>query len=85
MSWVYILWSEKLQKRYIGSTNNIDKRLLSHNSGKTPFTKRGIPWQLIHSEMYETLSEARQRELFLKSGIGRKWIDEKLPKYRRGV
>ncbi|MGA2622464.1 MAG: GIY-YIG nuclease family protein [Bacteroidota bacterium] len=85
MYYVYVLWSEKLQKRYIGSTDDIDQRLIAHNSGKTPFTRRGMPWVVIHREELETLSEARRRERFLKSGIGRKWLDMKYPKYRRGA
>jgi putative endonuclease len=47
---VYVIWSEKLKKRYIGSTEDVDKRLNQHNSGKTPFTSRGIPWNKIHVE-----------------------------------
>ena len=83
MYYSYVIWSNKLLKRYIGSTQNIEKRLNQHNSGKTPFTLRGIPWILIYSESFETKDEAIRREKFLKSGIGRKWLDEKFPQYRR--
>jgi putative endonuclease len=85
MFWVYALWSQKLNKRYVGSTQNLEKRLREHNAGKTPFTHRGIPWILIHRESYDTLHEARQRERFLKSGAGRKWLDQnvKIPEVGR--
>jgi putative endonuclease len=74
-----VLWSRKLLKRYVGSTEkDPEDRLVEHNQGKTPFTSRGIPWALLHSEPYPTLSEARKRELFLKSGVGRKWFDENI-------
>jgi putative endonuclease len=82
---VYVLWSEKLRKRYVGSTEDVAERLRDHNSGRTPFTRRGVPWTLIHSEAFETLVEARRRERFLKSGVGRKWLDEQFPYYRRGA
>ncbi len=71
MHYVYVLWSEKLKKRYVGSAGNVSQRLYQHNHGKTQFTSRGIPWVLIHQEEFTTTSEARKRERFLKSGAGR--------------
>jgi putative endonuclease len=41
---VYILFSSKTQKFYIGQTQNIENRLFEHNSGETKSTKGGIPW-----------------------------------------
>ena len=72
---VYVLWSEKLQKRYIGSTSNVEERIKNHNNGNSKFTKGGIPWKLVYQESFSTVSEARKRELFLKSGQGRKFLD----------
>jgi putative endonuclease len=83
MFYVYVLWSEKICKRYVGCAENIDKRLLQHNTGKNRFTKGGIPWFLIYTEEYSTLSLTRKRELFLKSGIRRKWLGQKFPQYRK--
>ena len=76
MYFVYVLFSTKLNKRYIGSTSNIDKRLRQHNAGKSRFKKGGIPWELIYKESFLTLSEARKRELFIKSGSGRKYLNQ---------
>jgi len=76
MYFVYVLWSEKIRKRYVGSTQDIGKRLAEHNSGHTRFTKGGIPWIIIHKEEYSTLSEARKREYFLKTGVDRKIPDQ---------
>jgi putative endonuclease len=78
MHTVYVLWSEKLAKRYIGSTENLTKRLCEHNLGQSGFTKGGIPWKLVYSESFPDVKSARQRENFLKSGVGRKWLDESL-------
>ena len=55
---------------------NANSRLNSHNSGKTKSTKFGRPWVIIHEETFLTYTEARKRELFLKTGQGRKWIKE---------
>ena len=85
MHFVYVLWSARIQKRYVGSSDNVHERLRQHNSGGSRFTSRGIPWQLVHVEEYETKTEARKRENVLKSGIGRKWLDQQYPEYRRGA
>ena len=76
MYFVYVLFSEKLNKRYIGSSQDAEKRLREHNLGKSKFTKSGIPWKLIYKESFPTNLEARKRELFLKSGVGRKFLDQ---------
>jgi putative endonuclease len=47
--YVYILWSEQLQKYYVGSTNDLDKRLTQHNAGHSKFTSTGAPWLFIWS------------------------------------
>ena len=73
---VYVLWSDKLNKRYVGFTFDVAKWLSSHNSGKSPFTKSGIPWKLIHTDEFTNESETRYREKFLKSGQGRKFLDQ---------
>ena len=84
MNYVYVLWRNKLNKRYIGSTEDISKRISEHNRGCNKFTKGGIPWFLIYSEEYPTKQEALKREKFLKTGQGRKLLDEKL-KIRKGA
>jgi putative endonuclease len=82
MFYIYVLWSKKLKKRYVGSTEDVNRRLSQHNRGKNRFTKGGLPWIVIHTEKFPTLSLARERELFLKSGIGRAWLDSQFPKYK---
>ena len=85
MYYVYVLWSNKLQKRYVGSTDNVEKRIKGHNYGSSKFTKGGIPWYLIHEEVFSSKSEALKREKFLKSGQGRAWLDKKFPQFRKGA
>jgi putative endonuclease len=70
--YVYILFSASLQKTYTGSTDNVEKRLHEHNSGKSTFTSRGIPWKLWHVIPCITLEEARKMEKYFKTGAGRR-------------
>lgn len=67
MYFTYILQSEKDKSYYIGSTNDIEKRVIKHNKGYSQYTKSKRPWKLVHKEEYNTLSEARKRESYLKS------------------
>jgi len=78
MACIYILLSGTTKKFYVGSSreNNAGSRLKSHNSGKTRSTKCGRPWLVVYEERYENYRDARKREFFLKSGVGRKWIKE---------
>lgn len=76
--YVYVLWSERLKKRYVGSAMNPDERLKEHNRGKERFTKGGIPWISLYTERYSNISAARKREFFLKSGAGRRWFNDRL-------
>ena len=76
---VYILFSEKYQKKYIGVTSNLIARFKSHNElGTKGWTKSYRPWIVIHIEVYFNKKEALRREKFLKSGKGRQWIKQNL-------
>ena len=73
---VYVLKSLRNGKRYIGYTSKtIDIRLKEHNSGSNKFTSQNGPFENFYQETFETKKEAIQRENFLKSGQGRKFLD----------
>ena len=74
MSYVYILKSIEYRKTYTGSTNDLEKRLAEHNAGKSLFSSRYRPWELIYKEKLDTLEQARAREKYLKSASGRRFI-----------
>jgi len=74
MFWIYVLKSEKYDKSYVGSTNDLTRRLSQHNAGLGNFTKNYRPWNMIYTEEFETHTEALQREKFLKSKSGRKFL-----------
>lgn len=76
---VYVLKSEKNGRRYVGYTGKeADVRLKEHNTGSNKYTRHNGPFILIYTERYEEKTEAAMRERFLKSGQGRKFLDEKV-------
>ena len=73
---VYILFSTKYAKIYIGFTSNLIQRFYSHNFlSKKGYTARYRPWKVIHVEFFDNKSDALKRERFLKSGQGRYKMD----------
>ena len=64
---VYILYSPKDHKLYVGCTSNLKDRIKEHNSKKVTATKNRIPLVIIHFEKFENKTEAFNRERFLKS------------------
>jgi putative endonuclease len=76
MYYTYILFSIKLNKYYIGSTDNVERRFCEHNSGKTPFTSTGIPWILKYFETFQSRTEAYQREIYIKNRKSRIFIEK---------
>ena len=66
MYFVYLLKSTTYDQYYIGSTNNLEKRLRQHNEGKSISTDRYKPWVIVYSEAYSTEKLARLREKQLK-------------------
>ncbi|MDQ7066309.1 MAG: GIY-YIG nuclease family protein [candidate division KSB1 bacterium] len=72
---VYVLYSRRYNKIYIGYTSNLEQRLLSHNElSNKGWTARYRPWHLIYTEEYEEKGKAMQRERALKSARGREFI-----------
>jgi putative endonuclease len=72
---VYVLYSPKFNKIYIGYTSNLEQRLLSHNElGKKGWTIKFRPWIVIHTEELGTKAEAMKREKQLKSAKVREFI-----------
>ena len=66
MHWLYIIKSEKNGELYIGSTNDLDRRLNEHNNGKSPSTSRYKPWFYVYVEGYFLEQDALKREQNLK-------------------
>jgi putative endonuclease len=79
--YVYVLRSLKNSKWYIGYTSKLpSEKLAEHNGGATRWTRHNRPFILVYHETFSDAKAARQREIFLKSGQGRHWLDETLDK-----
>ena len=74
---VYVLYSKKYDRFYVGFTQDLKRRLKEHNSGKTKSTKAYLPWVVVYTERVEERTQARKREKYLKSGVGREFIKKK--------
>jgi putative endonuclease len=75
---VYAIYSDSRKRRYIGISINPENRLEDHNRGQTKSTKPYRPWKLVYTEVFNSRTEARKREKYLKSGIGREFLDNVL-------
>lgn len=76
--YTYILKSKKDGKLYTGYTNDLRKRLLEHNNGKSTYTKSRGPFFVIYYEACLIKEKARSRELYLKSGMGKRYLKNRL-------
>ena len=71
MYYAYILLSSKSHIFYFGSTNDLKVRFKLHNLGQVKSTKPHIPWKLVWYGAFNSEQEARDFELYLKSGSGK--------------
>lgn len=82
MHYVYILQTEyNGQEMYVGCTTDLERRVVEHNSGKVASTKKKIPCKLIHYEAFLDQRDAYEREKFLKTGWGKRFIKKNLRHY----
>lgn len=79
--YVYVLQSIKNQSLYIGYTTNLQVRLKRHNSGAVEYTKKYVPWQLIHYEAYCNEKDAKRREKYLKTSQGSRLLKRMMKEY----
>jgi len=70
MYYVYILKSSTNNRHYVGYTDNIAQRLMSHNNGKVKSTKAFRPWVLLYTEIFSSKQDAYKRERQIKSYKG---------------
>jgi putative endonuclease len=78
---IYLLRSEKDGKWYTGMTTNLRKRLNEHNSGHSLSTKKRMPLNLIYFEGCRNYIDARSREKYLKSGMGKRYLKNRLKRF----
>ena len=79
MHGVYVLGSLKDSDLYTGYSHDIKSRLAEHNSGRVPSTRLRKPFELLYCELHKSQKDAMQREVYLKTGWGRKYLERTIP------
>jgi putative endonuclease len=72
---VYIIYSEKLNKFYIGYSSDVQERLRKHNRRSKGFSSLGRPWVLVYTESFDHKKDAMDRERQLKNWKNRERIE----------
>lgn len=83
--YVYVLISKNNGQYYTGCTSDLKKRLTEHNSGKNEYTRTRKPYDLIYYEACLDKKDAFAREKYLKSGMGKRYINNRLKNYREAL
>jgi len=73
MEFLYILQSLTSGRYYVGSTDDLDRRVSEHQGGKNLATRGRGPWKLVYFEQFDSLLDARRREQEVK-----RWKSAKL-------
>ena len=81
MYYTYVIRSRKDGKLYTGSTSDLRKRLKEHNNSEVQSTKGRGPFELIYYEACIDKQDARARERYLKSGMGKRYIKNRLRRF----
>jgi putative endonuclease len=82
---IYVIQSEVNFKLYVGMTQDLQRRLKEHNSGKSKFTSAFVPWKIIYSEEQPDFTSARVREKYLKSASGKRFLSKMIqPDFHSG-
>lgn len=85
MYYIYALYNKKLDKIYIGFTNNLKQRIQDHKNNKVHTTYRMGEIKLIYYEACLSKKDAQTRESQLKTGFGRSYLRRRLKNYFEGA
>lgn len=80
-NYVYVLRSEGSGRFYTGCTSDLRKRLSEHSSGKSTYTKSRGPYKLVYYEACVNLKDAFTREKYLKTGMGKRYLKNRLKRF----
>lgn len=79
--YTYVLKSLKSGKWYIGVTSNLRKRFSQHQNDESTYTKGRGPFEIIYYEASRNRLDAEAREKYLKSGMGRRYLKNRLKRF----
>ena len=80
--YVYALYSESCKKIYVGFSLDPDKRLEAHNAGKAVWSGSCRHLKRFHTGGFNSKQQALSREKYLKSGWGRKELNQILERWQ---
>ena len=78
MWYVYVLKSKRADYSYIGSTNDLGRRLCEHNNGSSPATAPYAPFIIGAYIAVPTEKQARSLELYFKTGSGKAILNKRI-------
>ena len=81
MFYTYVLKSEKSGQLYTGYTNDLRKRFNEHNSGRSVYTSKRGPYKLVYYEACNSKDDAKAREKYLKTAMGKRYIQNRLKRF----
>jgi len=81
MQYTYVLRSKKDGNWYTGCTSDLKKRFKEHNNKQVESTKKRIPFEIIYFECCINKEDAFTRERYLKSGMGKRYLRNRLKKF----
>ncbi len=79
--YVYVIQSKKNSMWYTGLAVDLRKRFKEHNQNKSTYTKNRGPFELIYYESCKNITDARSREKYLKSGMGKRYLKNRLKRF----
>lgn len=82
--YVYVLRSATDAQFYVGLTNDLPARFEIHNAGLVSTTRKRTPFELIYWEGCLNRSDAAQREKYLKTAWGKRYLRTRLKRYLTG-
>ncbi len=81
MYYTYLLQSKKDNRFYTGYTADLQKRFKQHNAGAVFSTKHRTPFTLVYYEACLNEYDARAREKYLKTGMGKRYFKNRLKRF----
>jgi putative endonuclease len=81
MYYIYVIQSKKDKQFYTGFTGDLQNRLQEHNAGRVSSTKERGPFELIYYEACLNEQDALAREKYLKSGMGKRYLKNRLKQF----
>lgn len=76
--YTYVLLSERTGRFYTGATHDLAQRVKHHADGLVRSTKYARPLRLLYYEACQNKDDAFRRERYLKTGMGKRYLKNRL-------